>query len=262
MPPPETTKLEIPEWTGSGLSNGDHLAYAKDLYNIYSKGDYTPLSLEEIGQLLTPALESLNAAVNRQRAFDETSDVTTADAVRDRLFYALWSAWDYLSQLDPHHPFYVAANTLRSEMTKYKGAARFKLEAETEAISGLQTALANPTNGEALATLGLDKIAAALWDANEATRTAMDERDAERGERAEARADGSVPELRKAAADLLCQCAKRVNALYMITPSQDVAKVIKAAYGVVEQYKHVAAQPAKHKGGDDPEPEPAPEAAK
>ena len=82
------------------------------------------------------------------------------------------------------------------------------------------------------------------------------------GERAEARADGSVPELRKAAADLLCQCAKRVNALYMITPSEDVAKVIKAAYGVVEQYKHVAAQPAKHKGGDDPEPEPAPEAAK
>ena len=44
MPPPETTKLEIPEWTGSGLSNGDHLAYAKDLYNIYSKGDYTPLA--------------------------------------------------------------------------------------------------------------------------------------------------------------------------------------------------------------------------
>ena len=65
-----------------------------------------------------------------------------------------------------------------------------------------------------------------------------------------------------AAADLLCQCAKRVNALYMITPLEDVAKVIKAAYGVVEQYKHVAAQPAKHKGGDDPEPEPAPEAAK
>ena len=30
------------------------------------------------------------------------------------------------------------------------------------------------------------------------------------------------------------------DALYMITPSQDVAKVIKAVYGVVEQYKHVA----------------------
>ena len=67
MPPPETTKLEIPEWTGSGLSNGDHLAYAKDLYNIYSKGDFAPLSLVELGQRLAPALESLNAAVNRQR---------------------------------------------------------------------------------------------------------------------------------------------------------------------------------------------------
>ena len=182
MPPPETTKLEIPEWTGSGLSNGDHLAYAKDLYNIYSKGDYTPLSLEEIGQLLTPALESLNAAVNRQRAFDETSDVTTTDATRDILFNALWQAWERFMTLDQHHPFYVAANTLRSEMTKCKGAARFKLEAETEAISGLQTALANPTNGEALATLGLDKIAAALWEANEAVKTAMDARNAERGE--------------------------------------------------------------------------------
>ena len=257
MPPPETTKLEIPEWTGSGLSNGDHLAYAKDLYNIYSKGDYTPLSLEEIGQLLTPALESLNAAVNRQRSFDETNSVTAADATRDILFNALWQAWERFMTLDQHHPFYVAANTLRSEMTKYKGASRLKLAEETEALYGLQAALLNPQNGAALETLGLDKVAAALWDANEATRTAMDERDAERGERAEARADGSVPELRKAAADLLCQCAKRVNALYMITPSEDVAKVIKAAYGVVEQYKHVAAQPAKHKKED---PEPAPEA--
>ena len=257
MPPPETTKLEIPEWTGSGLSNGDHLAYAKDLYNIYSKGDYTPLSLEEIGQLLTPALESLNAAVNRQRAFDETSDVTTTDAVRDRLFYALWSAWDYLSQLDPHHPFYVAANTLRSEMMKCKGAARFKLAEETEALYGLQNALMGEPNRTALETLGLDKIAAALWEANEAVKTAMDARNAERGERAEGRADGSVPELRKAVSDLLCRCAKRVTALYMITPSEEAAKAIKAAVGVVEQYKRIAAQPAKHKKED---PEPAPEA--
>ena len=189
MPPPETTKLEIPEWTGSGLSNGDHLAYAKDLYNIYSKGDFAPLSLVELGQRLAPALESLNAAVNRQRAFDETNSVTAADATRDRIFYAMWYAWEYLSQLDQHHPLYVASNTLRSEMMKCKGAARFKLEAETEAISGLQTALANPTNGEALATLGLDKIAAALWEANEAVKTVMDTRNVERGERAEGRAD-------------------------------------------------------------------------
>ena len=153
MPPPETTKLEIPEWTGSGLSNGDHLAYAKDLYTIYSKGDFAPLALVELGQQLTPALESLNAAVNRQRSFDETNSVTAADATRDILFNALWQAWERFMTLDQHHPFYVAANTLRSEMTKCKGAARFKLEAETEAISGLQTALANPTNGEALATL-------------------------------------------------------------------------------------------------------------
>ena len=257
MPPPETTKLEIPEWTGSGLSNGDHLAYAKDLYTIYSKGDFAPLALVELGQQLTPALESLNAAVNRQRSFDETNSVTAADATRDILFNALWQAWERFMTLDQHHPFYVAANTLRSEMMKCKGASRFKLAEETEALYGLQAALLNPQNGAALETLGLNKIAAALWEANEAVKTAMDARNAERGERAEGRADGSVPELRKTVSDLLCRCAKRVTALYMITPSEEAAKAIKAAVGVVEQYKRIAAQPAKHKKED---PEPAPEA--
>ena len=107
----------------------------------------------------------------------------------------------------------------------------------------------------------VDKIAAALWEANEAVKTAMDARNAERGERAEGRADGSVPELRKTVSDLLCRCAKRVTALYMITPSEEAAKAIKAAVGVVEQYKRIAAQPAKHKKEDpEPAPEPAPEA--
>ena len=47
-------------------------------------------------------------------------------------------------------------------MTKYKGASRFKLAEETEALNGLQAALLNPQNGAALETLGLDKVAAAL----------------------------------------------------------------------------------------------------
>ena len=260
--PPVTTRLEIPEWTGGRLSNGDFLAYAAAVAGIYSAAGLQALSIEEVGERLLRTVDELNAAFNRQRSFDETTNISKADATRDVLFNVLWLSWERFTTLDQHHPFYVAANTLRSEMTKYKGASRLKLAEETEALYGLQAALLNPQNGAALETLGLDKVAAALWDANEATRTAMDERDAERGERAEARADGSVPELRKATADLLCQCAKRVNALYMITPSEDVAKVIKAAYGVVEQYRHVAAQPAKHKGKDDPEPEPAPEAAK
>ena len=67
-------------------------------------------------------------------------------------------------------------------MMKCKGAARFKLEQETEAIYGLQHALENLGNHTALETLGLDKIAAALWEANEAVKTAMDARNAERGE--------------------------------------------------------------------------------
>ena len=69
-----------------------------------------------------------------------------------------------------------------------------------------------------------------------------------------------MPELRKTVSDLLCRCAKRVTALYMITPSEEAAKAIKAAVGVVEQYKRIASE-AKHRKGDDPEPEPDPEPA-
>ena len=51
--------------------------------------------------------------------------------------------------------------------------------------------------------------------------------------------------------------ATRCGSCAPSTRREEAAKAIKAAVGVVEQYKRIAAQPAKHKKED---PEPAPEA--
>ena len=74
--PPVTTRLEIPEWTGGRLSNGDFLAYAAAVAGIYSAAGLQALSIEEAGERLLRTVEELNAAFNRQRSFDETTNIS------------------------------------------------------------------------------------------------------------------------------------------------------------------------------------------
>ena len=77
-------------------------------------------------------------------------------------------------------------------------------------------------------------------------------------DRAEERAVGSTPELRKAVAALLVKAAKRVNAMYEIDPENEkAAKAIGDVATIVEHYKRVASE-AKHRKGDTPDPEPEP----
>ena len=124
--------------------------------------------------------------------------------------------------------------------------------------SGSNGALATDANRAALAALGLDKIAAALFAANDAARAAMEARSDERSERAEEKASGTTPELRKAVAALLVQAARRVNAVNEVAPTEATAAAISKVAALVEEYKLVASQAKHRKGGDDPEPEPEP----
>ena len=103
--------------------------------------------------------------------------------------------------------------------------------------------------------------AAALFAANDAARAAMESRSDERSSRAEEKAAGTTPELRKAVAALLVAAARRVNAVNEIAPTEATAAAINKVAALVEEYKLVASQ-FKGKKKADPEPEPAPEAAK
>ena len=256
------TKLTIPEWVGSTLTNGAFLDYAERSLSAYVAEGLDAISLAAIGMKLTESVDALKQAVNRQSAYDETMAVARADGDRDALATSLYHAWYHLCQLSPTHPFSAHVETLRSEMNAYKGVWSHEMRKETTELQGFQAALSTEANNAALAALGLDRIAAALFEANNAARAAMESRSDERSSRAEEKASGTTPELRKAVATLLVQAARRVNAVYEINPENAAAAAaITKVAALVEEYKLVASQ-SKGKKKEDPEPEPAPEAAK
>ena len=252
------TKLTIPEWVGSTLTNGAFLDYAERSLAAYVAEGFDAISLAAIGMKLTESVDALKLAVNRQSAYDETSGVVRADNDRDALFKALYHAWEFLGGLSPTHRLAPHVETLRSEMDAYKGVWRHEMRKETTELQGFQAALSTEANNAALAALGLDEIAAALFEANNAARAAMESRSDERSSRAEEKASGTTPELRKAVATLLVQAARRVNAVNEIAPTEATAAAISKVAALVEEYKLVASQ-SKGKKKEEPEPAPAPE---
>lgn len=60
---------------------------------------------------------------------------------------------------------------------------------------------------------------------------------------------------------LLIEAYRQVNAAVRINDSEQTRNAVSEVNGIIAHYKDVAAQPAKHKGGDEPTPEPNGEAA-
>ena len=251
-----STRLEIPEWTGSSLTVGAFSEYAGRIVSLFKLNGYDQLALTEIGPPLEAAAARLAEFVNRQRAYDETPAVTKADANRDALWKAFYYAWSYLMQLDPSHPLYAEAVKLRSEMTPYKGVYRHELSKETAELKGLQRDLEKPVPSNAVRALGLEAIANALFAANDAVGQAIGERALERGVRIADTGGETTESLRKSTANLLVEAYRQVNAAARIAPGMVTENVVMEANGIVAHFKAVAAQPAKRPGKDESAPEP------
>ena len=256
-----STKLEIPEWTGSTLTVGAFSEYAGRIVGSFKHHGYEALALNEIGPALEAAQQRLADFVNRERAYDETPEVAKADANRDALWKAFYYVWHYLMQLDPSHALYQEAVKLRSEMTPYKGVYKHELSKETAELRGLRRDLDKPLPHDAIMMLGLDRIVSALFQANETVASIIEDRDAERGNRIAEKGGDTTASLRKAVVTLLIDAYRQVNAAARINDSEQTRNAVSEVNGIIAHYKDVAAQPAKHKGGDEPAPEPEPEAS-
>ena len=251
-----STRLEIPEWTGSTLTVGAFSEYAGRVVRALQLYGYDTLALGELGPQLEAAQQRLADFVNREHSYDETPEIAKADANRDALWNVLYYAWHYLMQLDPSHPLYAHALKIRSEMTPYKGVWKHELSKETAELQGLQRDLAKPQCNAAITALGLNKVAQALFQENETVRQIIESRDVERGSRIAEKGGDTTASLRKAAVALLVDVYRQVNAADRINPNEQTANAIKDVNGVIAHYKDVAAQPAKRQGKDEPAPEP------
>lgn len=252
-------KIEIPEWTGSTLTVGAFTNYANSVLAAFKRQTFSALALDSIGRELEEAVNRLSEFVNRPSAFDETPEIAKADSNRDALWKILWHAWNYAMQLDPEHALYKAALTLKSEVSAYKGVWTHELSKETTELKGLQRDLNTDANAAALATLGLDKITAALFAANDAVAAAIERREQSRGERIAEKGGDTTASLRKAVVSHLIDAYRQVNGAARIIIGPEQIQAVQDVCGIIEHYKHVAAQPASRQGKVDPEPGPAPE---
>ena len=255
----QTTRLEIPEWTGSTLTVGAFTQYAERVLAAFQLHGFGPLALDEIGPELEAAVQRLSEFINSQRSYDETPAIAKADANRDALWKAFYHAWHYLMQLDPAHPLYVEAVKLRSEMTSYKGVERHEISKETSELQGLFRDLENQRNAQAIQQLGFARVVSAMREANDQVRQIIENREVERGNRIADKGGDTTASLRKGVANLLVEAYRQVNAAARINNSDVTRNAINDVNGIIAHYKDVAAQPAKRPGKDEPEPEPAPE---
>ena len=247
-------KLEIPEWTGSALTNAAFANYATGVLGVFMQQTFAALALDTLGPEFVAAVRRFSEFVNRQRAFDATDAVAAADAKRDALFKALWHAWHFIMELDADDPLHQAAAQLKSEMTAYKGVWTHEINKETTELNGLQRDFAKGDNTFALQTLGLSTIATALFAANHEVELAVEARLAERNERVAEKGTDTTPALRKAAANLLIDCCRQVNAANRINATAATTAAVTGVCAVIEQYKLVAAEPKSKQGKVEPIP--------
>lgn len=228
-------------WKGRGLTDAAFSAYAERLLSLYKGCGYENIALAELGPQFEAAYDRLFAAINRQRSFDETADVMRADADRDALARFVWHGWKLLRRLSPTNPLYEHVARLRSEMPLVKGVWRTERSNETSKINALRDALATDENRAALAALGLDKAAAALFAANDAFNKAHKARMDERCRRLSERVNGSTRQLRAELAALVAKTVQRVEAANLISPTATTANALQRIRAVVEDFRNVAA---------------------
>lgn len=253
-----TTMLS--EWTGHGLANGEHLDYAKAVVGALCDLDHTKVPVGEPLAALDTLNEKYTDFVNESRKFVDTEDIAKADARRDALFMALYSAIDHLAALESETStsFGRKARVVQAVLGAYKGITRHSITKETEELRGLAFDLQkNQAAVEAITALGMLPWLNALAAANDEVDQLYWHRTTERGDRAAATGGEKTADVRKEASNLIVEVIARVNAAQRLMPSAEVDKAVAALTGVIEQYKLVAASHGSKKKS----PEPTPEAA-
>lgn len=176
----------------------------------------------------------------------------------------VWFVASRLAALDDGTPLAQNAATVMTVLSAYKGTARLSLSDETEKIYGLEHDLAkSDAIRAAVAALNLGPFLTELYATNRSLAQAYTARANARAGRIDGKGGETTDTLRKAAAALIIDICRRVNAINTVLPSDEAAAAAVALFGVVKQYKLVASQGGKRKKEDpEPEPEPEPESAK
>ena len=250
----------LSEWSGSELANGEHLDYSKAIVGALSDLDHDKVPVGDPLGELNAINEKYTDFVNESRKFIDTADISKADARRDALFMAIYSAIDYLARLEGETETSLGrkARVVQAVLGAYKGLARHSITKETEELQGLAYDIQkNKEAVESITALGMLPWLNALVEANNEVDRLYFHRTGERGERAAAAGGETTASVRKEASNLIVTVIARVNAAQLLMPSAEVDKAVAALTGVIGQYKLVASSHGSKKKKPDGEAEAA-----
>lgn len=247
----ETNIVEVPEWEGGKLANGEFLDYAGEVARVASTFDTEAISVAATLAELKKTNAALVDFINESRTSIDTAEIAALDARRDALFRGLYNAVASLADADGEGDFYTGIRQIANTLSAYKGIASHSLTKETEEINGLKLDLEKTANVNALKNTGLYKIAGYLFETNAALATAYSRRTDAKGAAVAARNGETTASLRKKSAALAVRIIGVVNALNRINPVDATIAAANKLAAVVAQYKTVAARHGKRKGETD-----------
>ena len=229
----DSTGSKRPQWTGARLTYGSFLVFARQVSGIVEVAGYAELMVETEGPELADAVRRLGDVLHKSRSFAAPRQLAAADVRRDALWLALWYAWRFTNKLGTGHPLGETANRIGGVMAASKGLYRKSLRGEASEMDALARRFESDECREALATLGLDKIACAMLDANEEMKAAAAQKLAEFSGRLAERSAGEYAVLRKRIAVLLRTIFERVGAKNLLAPTDASLAAAKSLCGAI-----------------------------
>lgn len=248
------------------MSNRFHLDFMERVMRRYmqelntdSLREQLPAKVTEAGNAFLTAEAAEDDAYKLTTKSDLTEQIVAADQKRDALNNALrLRAESYLTDPLASDEQREAAKKLTDSMAFYQihtGDNLTRQGIDTEQM--LQEWLGSAKFMKALNTLSLKPLAEALQEANNATRTLIDQRNKERSQREKE----MLANARKATDEAYKTLVEVVNAAHTLSATADGDSIYKSFIDVlnsdIEYFKNVVLP--KKKEGETPTPEPEPE---
>lgn len=239
-------------WTGEHrLSNAGFTHYAGEIVDRVRGLDLEKIPIGAAIDRLDAILARLVDFVTETRIFDETAQIRALDRRRDALFGAFWAYVRFLSRLGGDGPLDRAARTLANIVSVYKGLAKRELTATTSEIRALKIDLEKTEAARAaVAALGLGVVTEELFAVNEAFSEKYSARIAAWTERSVARDGETTVSLRREAARLVVEIVETLNAVNLLSPTEESLAAAAKLRAVVAQAKETLSHHRRRKRRD------------
>lgn len=251
-------QLKIDEYAGWQLTNGAFVQYMDSMVKTMLRTDTDKIDVGKLTSDIRDSIDQMSMLINREKAYEQTKAVATADEARDRTMTFIYQTIHYANLLPTTSYYYEAAHKLWVKAQPYKSIARHELMKQTREVDGFYRDVQDADSKEAIKTLGLERAITELYNANTMVKDEIVAREQERGSRKEAVGGVTPTQLRREILELWQEVAFKVSSAYGYTDDAKLKELITQVNGIVTHYRLIAANTGKKQKKDEPQPDDKP----